>query len=554
MRFRLLTFFLSVTLLCSAMAEPSNESEAARTLILVNSRDPESVSLGEFYATQRQIPLANLVALPMPSDETITWRTFVDQIWQPLQEELVERHWIEGMLGEQTDELGRRHAVFLSHKIAYLVTCRGVPLRIHEDPTLASNPPTAPTQPKQFQVNQGAVDSELAMIALGPYPITGFQPNPHFKIKEPADLGSQLLVRICRLDGPSDAAARQLVTSALTAEKQGLIGRSYVDYGANIADGDAWFREVQKQIEQLGFDGDVETSGATLGEADRCDLPALYFGWYAGQANGPFLRTGVRFLPGAIAFHLHSFSASSLRTTTAGWCGPLIARGATATFGNVFEPYLGLTIRHNLLLESLVSGATLGEAVAYATPSLSWQTVAIGDPLYRPFKVSLEEQIKNLNQLPSWLGCQVIIRYAEVLRQQGQTSAARHWLARGQELYFDLAYALACAAFELRDGKPAAATAQLSFAAGLDYSRPEDWVLGRAAARFVFEHDSPKAALPIFRALIKQNGPSQTSRLQLLTEAKNAAQKANDALLEYDCTRLIAMLTQPVDTSGSGGK
>ena len=28
-------------------------------------------------------------------------------------------------------------------------------------------------------------------------------------------------------------------------------------------------------------------------------------------------------------------------------------------------------------------------------PSLSWQSVAIGDPLYRPFKVGLREQLKQ---------------------------------------------------------------------------------------------------------------------------------------------------------------
>ena len=41
-----------------------------------------------------------------------------------------------------------------------------------------------------------------------------------------------------------------------------------------------------------------------------------------------------------------------------------------------------------------MSGGSFGEAVALSTPSLSWQSVAIGDPLYRPFKVSLAEQLK----------------------------------------------------------------------------------------------------------------------------------------------------------------
>ena len=57
-------------------------------------------------------------------------------------------------------------------------------------------------------------------------------------------------------------------------------------------------------------------------------------------------------MAGAVALHIHSFSAPTLRSDSAGWCGPFVARGVTATVGNVFEPYLDLTHRPNLLLQA----------------------------------------------------------------------------------------------------------------------------------------------------------------------------------------------------------
>ena len=39
---------------------------------------------------------------------------------------------------------------------------------------------------------------------------------------------------------------------------------------------------------------------------------ALYFGWYDWNVSGPFLNPRFRFRKGAVAMHLHSFSAEQL--------------------------------------------------------------------------------------------------------------------------------------------------------------------------------------------------------------------------------------------------
>ncbi len=375
------------------------DDAASRVVILANSDDPDSLRLAQYYAERRGVPEDNIFAFKMPLTETITWPEFVGSVWQPLEDQLVRHGWIDAIGMTLTDAAGRKTYVTHGHRISYLVVCRGVPLRIDHDPALyQEQPPPAEPRP-EFRTNQAAVDSELALLAQVRPPINAFVSNPLYRNDHPSALELAQVIRVSRLDGPSYDDARALVDHALAAEHTGLLGRAYVDIGGIHPDGDRWLESTAKQLTELGFDLDVDRDPATLPATARFDVPALYFGWYANDLNGPFALPGFRFPAGAIAVHIHSFSARTLRSATEAWCGPLVARGVTATVGNVFEPYLELTHDPSLLLHALAEGMTFGEAATYAIPALSWQGVAIGDPLYRPFAVPLATQLSNLAQL-----------------------------------------------------------------------------------------------------------------------------------------------------------
>lgn len=410
-------------LLVTPVAAIQADDLAARVVILANSRQPESVSLAAFYAEQRHVPVANIVALPLPEEEGITWRQFVDQVWLPVQDELYRRGWIEGTSSDLFDRLGRRRYAFTGHRISYLVACRGVPLRIYNDPTLLS-PRTDRKIKEEFNKNEGAVDAELSLLALGSYEITGLIDNPLFAQQGMMTLDAASVVKVCRLDGPSWESSRHLVTSALEAERTGLIGRTYVDLKGPHAEGDAWLGAARGQLQGLGFDGDVEETPAVFSAEARFDAPIFYFGWYTDNLTGPFAREGFAFPAGAVAVHIHSFSAQNLHSDTTAWCGPFVARGVAATVGNVFEPYLGFTHRPNLLLRALSEGRNFGDAVYYALPALSWQAVAIGDPLYRPFKVTLAEQLAKAATLGPDRAAYVWLRQANLLEQRGARTEA----------------------------------------------------------------------------------------------------------------------------------
>ena len=530
MKRRLLAFGL---LLCIG-GGAAEADLAARVVILANSRQPESVRFAGFYAEQRAVPAANIIVLPLPEAESITWREFIDQVWQPLQDELYRRGWIEGTTSRLLDPLGRRRYAPASHRISYLVTCRGVPLRIYNDPTLLEARPPK-NIPPELNKNESAVDAELSLIAQGGYDIAALVPNPLFANDRPLTPAAALVVKVTRLDGPTWASARHLVTAALEAERTGLLGRYYVDLKGPHAEGDAWLQAAEQELRALGFDGDTESTGATLGVAARFDAPVLYFGWYAGNLNGPFTREGFAFPPGAVALHIHSYSAPTLQSDSAGWCGPLVARGVTATLGNVFEPYLQFTHRPNLLLHALAQGKNFGDAVYYALPALSWQAVAIGDPLYRPFLVPLDRQGASPY---------AALRRANLLDGAGRPAAAIALLKVAQREQPSLVLGLALAKRAAENDSATAATA-LGFAPLLKAVRPEDWPLLREAARLLAARGAPAAALQVYANLAGAPSPSPETRKELLTEAQHAAEAAGDLKHSLEFARQLSELTPP---------
>src|SRR5262249_10267918 len=133
---------------------------------------------------------------------------------------------------------------------------------------------------------------------------------------------------------------------------------------------------------------------------------------YDGNVSGPFTRPVVEFMPGAFAYHLHSFSAQTLRSSNQNWVGPLLSKGATATLGCVEEPYLMGTPNIAAFLERFLHGFSFGEAAYAAQTWLSWQTTVVGDPLYNPFSRSQKEQHfdleKRQNKLIEWSHLRVI--------------------------------------------------------------------------------------------------------------------------------------------------
>jgi uncharacterized protein (TIGR03790 family) len=537
--------FFGVFAVRVARAESAGAPRVPTVAILANRDDPDSVNLARYYATRRGLPESAIVALPMPLTEQITWSEFVVTIWNPLLREAVARGWMLASLREETDFVGRTRIVSAGHRLDALVVCRGVPLRIDHDPT-RYDPATNPlTSNGALRTNVGAVDSELALLAVDNSPIAAFVPNPLFQQDRPSALALEQIIPVGRLDGPTLDQAKDLVDRALRAEQTGLAGRAYVDIGGPHRHGDEWLAACATELASLGFETDVDREGATLAPHARFDAPALYFGWYAGTINGPFLAPDFRFPPGAVALHIHSYSADSLRSPTRGWAGPLVAKGVTATFGNVTEPYLEFTHQPHLLLRALARGETLGRAALYSVNCLSWQAIVIGDPLYRPFAVSADQQWNDRKNLTAEAETYARIRRMRLLVAAGRGDEARALGAAGLARNPSLALALTQASLQQSADALAAARGSLGIFDALRRIRAEDRPLVFAAARACRAAGDEAMGLRLMKRLLDDAKAPKEFRIAALPYAADLARATGDTKLSATWAAEHALLTAP---------
>jgi uncharacterized protein (TIGR03790 family) len=345
---------------------------AARTVVVFNPEFPQSRELAEYYAQRRGIAADRVVGLKAPIKDSMSRQEFDALLRRPLAELFVRRGWW------RVDE--QRPETVVSADVRVLVLMRGVPFQVRR----------GSQNPEKSHEDEASVDSELALLGAPPKSLAGATKNPYhgqpLRFHEFTAAPGMLLV--ARLDAPQAETVKRMIDDAVAAEKTGLRGRAVIDLalkGGAYEAGEKWLKGSASHFRRHGIPVYVDEDEPVL--PDHWPLPdtALYFGWYTTNASGAVNSPSFRFRAGAVACHLHSFSASALRSGDRHWVGPLLEKGAAAVMGNVFEPYLALTVHFDAFNDRLLQGWTLAEAAWNATPVLSWMNVVVGDPLYRPF-------------------------------------------------------------------------------------------------------------------------------------------------------------------------
>jgi uncharacterized protein (TIGR03790 family) len=380
----ILLIFLSRPAFSSPTPHP--DPAALGTIVVYNSAYPESKTLAEYYASHRNIPADQIIALSCPIDEEIDRDDYDTSIADPLREQFAHHHWWDTITGV---DLQTR---VTANRIRFVALIRGIPLKIRFK---ASYPGDHPDPSKPWgMTNEASVDSELAILGFFTRQISGPIENPFFRSSNPitAPETDQRLLLVTRLDAPSSGEVRRMIDDSIAAEKKGLWGWTYVD-ARGIHDpayqvGDDWMFHIVDQSLSFGRPVILDRFEAMFPSGYPMTRAMLYFGWYADHPIGALSDSGFRFLPGAIAVPIFSFSAASIRSAENHWVGPLIHRGVAATIGYVYEPYLSLTATLDVFHDRLLQGMTFAESAYASLLPLSWMSTCVGDPLYRPFSGS----------------------------------------------------------------------------------------------------------------------------------------------------------------------
>jgi uncharacterized protein (TIGR03790 family) len=430
--------FLTIAVLFIITGAVRAANPGDEVVVIYNRRMPESKVVAEHYAERRHVPANQVFGFSMTTNETMSRAEYHNSLEKPLAKELEGRklwHISSDITHPTNGAKGKVVWEVKQSKIRYAVLCYGVPLRIDNDPSIKEEPD--PAMNPALLRNGAAVDSELALLPCieQNLPLLGPKPSTHYGLTNAASFNpASGILMVTRLDGPSAEIANGLVDKAMEAETNGLCGRAYFDCrnlptNSPYRMGDDWILGAAKICAYFGgFDTFVDENPETFPAGFPMSQIGIYCGWYDGDASGPFAQKTVEFMPGAFAYHLQSFSAATLRSTTKQWVGPLLAKGAAATMGCVDEPYISGTPDVAIFCARWIAlGFTFGEAAYASQQTLSWQTTVVGDPLYRPFdkplQALLEEQQRTQNKAIEWSYLRAI--NINVLRGRPRTEASR---------------------------------------------------------------------------------------------------------------------------------
>jgi uncharacterized protein (TIGR03790 family) len=418
-----------------APAAQARALEPRDVFILVNKNVPESRQVADHYCAKRGVPKENVIVLDLPKGEDISRSDYDTRLAAPLRKALKDRRGqVKVLLSVYGVPLrvGRsqpteQEQAQLKEVQAEAEKVRAVEKRLQKeaaeleadakkDPKGASAGELKGLRKQQAAVTaklrdldqrqrvlshaetEACVDSELMLLWWDSYPLYRWHANLlYFQVPEEVRSRKPPVLMTARLDGPSAELARKLVDRALEVEKKGLSGKVYVDargigykfdpkkpgdatgYGGY----DESLREMARLLEKEAKLPVVLDNKPALFAPRSCPDCALYCGWYS-LAN---FVDSFEFVPGAVAYHIASSEAVSLRNPkTKLWCTNLLQRGVVATLGPVAEPYTIGFPKPAEFFGFLVTGKyTLVECYSKTVMLNSWMTVLVGDPLYNPF-------------------------------------------------------------------------------------------------------------------------------------------------------------------------
>ncbi|MFB0524705.1 MAG: TIGR03790 family protein [Phycisphaerae bacterium] len=391
--------------------------EPGEILVIANGDNAASVRIARYYCRKRQVPTKNILRVSLGTElrNTISRNDYEKLLAEPIREK-----WFS------LEFAGKIKCLLTTYGVPYKVGPRG-PLkglegRLQQLKELATQEKNTIEQLQQngftgsaehnerkhklaqlqLEIDRisgketaASVDSELSMVLFGAYELYRWQPN--ILRNSALDWDFRTLM-VCRLDGPDYKTVKGLVDKAIAAEKTGLRGIAYIDSRGLVqrdlparrtADSPSY---VDQSLRDLAMLTRLRTEMLVKEEpTEKLFAPgaspetAIYCGWYS-------LKNYVDafdFVDGAIGYHISSFEAVDLRDPNSSqWCPAMLRDGITATLGAVAEPYLNAFPEPKTFFLELFNGRCLVEAFYRTKPFNSWQLVLIGDPLYKPFKIT----------------------------------------------------------------------------------------------------------------------------------------------------------------------
>ncbi|WP_020470507.1 TIGR03790 family protein [Zavarzinella formosa] len=426
---------IRANLLLLLVTSPVFALDPGELILIVNKNEPASAELAEYYAKVRNVPAGNIVTLDLPKGESISRSDYDKKLLIPLRMELKDRkekvrclvcmYGTPLRVGNEDPSPGEKEelaklAPQIKEVEEAIKKCREEIAALEKtakDDTTGKDALLKKEREQELNTLNGkqnrlnrqrsnlshaestaAVDSELMMLWFEKYELRRWQLNlNHWQVPAKEREGKPPVLLACRLDGPDPKIVRRMIDDAIETEKAGLKGKVYVDArgialdlkgdprGTGYGGYDQSMRDMAALLKDAGKMDVILDDKDPVFQPNTCPDTALYCGWYS---HAKFVDSAT-FAKGAVAWHLASSEAVSLRSGTTFWCPNLLAKGVCATLGPVSEPYTIGFPKPAEFFGFLATGQfTLAESYGKTVYFTSWMGTLIGDPLYNPFKAT----------------------------------------------------------------------------------------------------------------------------------------------------------------------
>jgi uncharacterized protein (TIGR03790 family) len=326
--------------------------------VIVNVNSSASQTIGAYFATQRSIPAANIIYVNVPATEEITNAQF------------------ESLRSQVESHLQANNLV---NALNYIVTTKGVPLKVNRGDTFSLSSPSA------------SVESEL-MLILGSYTSLiagiGRTYSSYYGKTDAFTRASYGMYLVTRLDGYDVADVLGLIDRSGPGTRVSTSSRFVLD------EDPAWNSAAPYLNDYLT---QACTALQNRGRVVELNADSVYItsrenviGYVSWGSNDHYQSTFTvnaipynSWVPGALAETYVSTSGRSFQeppTYGQSLIADLIREGVSGAKGYVYEPYSSAMANSSVLFDRYVAGYNLAESYYMASRYISWMDVVVGDP------------------------------------------------------------------------------------------------------------------------------------------------------------------------------
>jgi uncharacterized protein (TIGR03790 family) len=326
--------------------------------VIVNTNSSASQTIGSYFKSHRGIPDRNIIAVSCSTAEEIDSTEF-------------------NLLRSQVESY--LQANNLVDVINYLVTTKGLPLKINRGDTWSSNSPSA------------SVESEL-MCILGSYAGNiggnGRNYSPYYGKTANFSRASQGIYLVTRLDAYTTDEVLGLIDRSGPATPISSNSRYILDEDPVWDTSAPYLNDYLSAARSIlaGRGKAVELNSDSVYVTSREGVVG-YVSWGSNDHYADDYTThGVpsnSWANGAIVETYVSTSGRSFENPPSygqSLIADLIEEGVSGAKGYVYEPYSSAMANASVLFERYTSGYNLAESYFMASRYLSWMDVVVGDP------------------------------------------------------------------------------------------------------------------------------------------------------------------------------